>query len=270
MLNKRKLFNITKHNRATDGFHSINFGAIGISPIPKENMESTEQTQEPEVVDQAVDTHEKSPQMSFAELRKKADDAERKAWEANKELELMKQMQKQPVTPVQEEEFDYTQLAQQEFPDGKNLVKAFGSINKKLSHYEQQLHEKDIKIKALEFSQAHPDFKDIVTSENIEKYIKSDEDNFEAVSKSSDPLGKVYRLIKKSAAYQADVAAKATKSKPVSQEQKKVDEKDKAPRTGSMGVRSEAVSTAARLSNSTMTREQRNALWAETQAAARK
>ena len=46
------------------------------------------ETQIPEIVDQAVETHEKSPQDSFAELRKAKEDLERQVWQAKKELEL--------------------------------------------------------------------------------------------------------------------------------------------------------------------------------------
>jgi hypothetical protein len=236
-------------------------------------MEATEQAQTPEVADQAVEHHEKSPQESFAELRKAKDDAERQAWQAKKELELLRQMQMQQQQQMQapkaiEDDYDYRQLAQDEFPEGKNVARALGSIDRKMSAYEQKRQEDQIKIQALEFAVEHADFKDVVTAENIEKYIKSDEDNREAVETAKNPLRKVYNLIKKSAAYQADSAAKAPK--PVSQEQKRVDERDNKPKTGSMGVRSDAVSVAAQMSNSTMTKQQRNALWAETQAAARK
>ena len=232
-------------------------------------MENTESSPNPEVAAQDVQTHEKSPQESFAELRKAKDDAERQAWQAKKELELMqRQIQTQMPVQQQEPDFDYRQLEQEEFPDGKKLVKALGTIDKKLSSYEQKLAEKDIKIQALEFAHDHPDFKDIVTAENIEKYIKSDEDNREAVEKASNPLRKVYNLIKKSAAYQADLSAKT--AKPASQEQKRVDEKENKPKTGSMGVRSEAITAAAQVSNSRMTKEQKSALWNETLAASRK
>ena len=132
-------------------------------------MENTEQAQIPEVADQAVKTHEKTPQESFAELRKAKEDAERQAWQAKKELELVhRQMQSQNVSqPVQEDDFDFRQLESEEFPDGKKLVKAFGKIDKKLSGYEKQLLEKDIKIQALEFAVDHSDFKDVVTADNI-------------------------------------------------------------------------------------------------------
>lgn len=239
-------------------------------------MENTEQTQTPEVVDQAVETHEKTPKESFAELRKAKEDLERQLWQAQKERELYeKQMQMQaqqmqkPQQPP-EEDFDFRQLENEDFPDGKKLVKAFSSINKKMSGYEQQLAEKNQKIQILETATEFPDFKEVVTAENIEKYIKSDEDNREAVEKATNPLRKVYNLIKKSAAYQADKAQAAVKDKPVSQEQKRVDEKEGKPRTGSLGVRSDAVSTAAQVSNSKMTKEQKSALWKETMALARK
>lgn len=238
-------------------------------PLSKENMEETEQTQTPEVVDQAVKPHEKSPQESFAELRKAKDLADREAWQAKKELELVKQQMQSQMQPTQtEQEFDFSQLAKEEFPDGKKIFDAFGQINKKLSGYEAKLQEKDIKIQALEFAIEHADFKDIVTPENIEKYIKNDEDNREAVEKSANPLRKVYNLIKKSAAYQAEVASKVAKVP--SQEQKRVEEKESMPKTGSLGVRSEAVSTAAQISNSRMSKEQKMALWKETMAAARR
>ncbi len=231
-------------------------------------MTSPEQTQAPDVVDQAVNSHEKSPQESFAELRKAKEDLERELWQARKEKELYErqmQAQQKPQAP-QEEDFDYRQLETEEYPDGKKLVKAFNQVNKKLSAYEQNLVQKDQEIMILKAQTEFPDFKEIVTADNIEKYIKSDEDNREAVEKAANPLRKVYNLIKKDARYQADMA----KTKPISQEQKRVDDKDKAPRHGSVGVRSEAVSTAARMSNSTMTRDQRNTLWKETLAAARK
>jgi len=241
-------------------------------------MSSVVETQSPEVVDQAAETHDKkSPQESFAELRKAKEDIEREAWQAKQELKWYKeqqlQAQQKPQAP-QEEDYDYRQLEKEEFPDGKNLVKALNTFNKKLSGYEQKLAEKDQKIQILETATEFADFKDVVTAENIEKYIKSDEDNREAVeyaqATGKNPLRKVYNLIKKSAAYQAETATKAVKDKPISQEQKRVNDKEGVPKTGSLGVRSEAVQAAAKLSNSTMTKEMRNSLWKETLAAARK
>lgn len=245
-------------------------GATEISPISKENMELTEQAQIPDVADQAVETHEKSPKESFAELRKAKEDLERQLWQAQKERELIeRQMQYQQLPQqqlTQEEEYDFRQLEKEDFPDGKNLSKAFSTINKKMSSYEQKLAEKDQKIQLLETAQEFDDFKQVVTAENIEKYIKSDEDNFEAVQKAANPLRKVYNLIKKELKYQGISLDK----KPISQEQRRVDEKESKPKTGSLGVRSEAVTMAAQLSNSKMSREQKNALWAETVASARK
>ena len=238
-------------------------------------MSLTEQTQIPDVVDQAVETHEKTPQQSFAELRRAKEDLERQLWQVNKEREweknaqLQQQQQRAPQQP-QDEDYDYRQLENEEFPDGKKLVKAFNTMNKKMSSYEQQLTEKNHKIQALETSHEFPDFKEIVTAENIEKYIKSDEDNREAVEKATNPLRKVYNLIKKSAAYQADKAQSAAKDKPISQEQRRVDEKEGKPKLTSLGVRSEAVTYAAKLSNSSMSKEQKTTLWKETLAASKK
>lgn len=240
-------------------------------------MEQTEQAQNPEVAAQAEDPHvaKKSPQESFAELRKAKEDLERQLWQAQKEREMFeKQMQMQQQIhnsqQPQEEDFDFRQLEQEDFPDGKKLVKAFNQVNKKLSNYEQKLAEKDQKLQILETATEFADFREVVTAENIEKYIKSDEDNREAVDKAANPLRKVYNLIKKDARYQADNASKASKSKPPSQEQLRVDDKESKPRTGSLGVRSEAVTAAAQMSNSKMTKQQKNALWAETLAASRK
>ena len=240
-------------------------------------METTEQTQIPDMVDQAVENHEKkSPQESFAELRKAKEDLERQLWQAQKERELYeKQMQMQaqyqqaPQT-IPEEVYDYRELEQEEFPDGKKLVKAFNHFNKQLSDKDKKIAEANQKLLILETAQEYPDFKEIVTAENIEKYIKTDEDHREAVEKATNPLRKVYNLIKKDARYQAEKLNKEQKSKPVSQEQQRVNEKEGKPRTSSLGVRSEAVTYAAQTSNSRMTREQKNALWAETQACARK
>lgn len=228
-------------------------------------MEVTEETQNPEVVNQAVNTHEKTPQESFAELRKAKDDLERQLWQAQKEREMLeKHMQQQRAPIQQEEEFDYRQIEQEEFPDGKKFAKAFSSIDKKLSGYEQKLVEKDFKIQALEFAVDHADFKSIVTPDNIAKYITNDEDNRESVEKSANPLRKVYNLIKK------EIALEQKLKQPPSQEQRRLEEKEERPKTSSIGVRSEAVNFAAQVSNSRMTKQQKSALWAETMAAARR
>jgi len=243
-------------------------------------MSLTEQAQIPDVADQAEENHEsnaKTPKESFAELRKAKEDSDRKAWQSEQELKWYKdqqaqslQRQQQASQQPQEEDYDYRQLEQEEFPDGKKLVKAFNSMNKKMSDYERKLAEKDQQVQILQTAQEFADFKDVVTAENIEKYIKSDEDNREAVEKAVNPLRKVYNLIKKDARYQADKAAIASKDKPISQEQTRVNEKEGKPKLGSLGVRSEAVSTAAALSNSRMSKEQKNTLWKETLAASRK
>ncbi len=241
-------------------------------------MENTDQAQIADVAAQPVDTHEKHPQESFAELRKAKDSLERELWQARKEKELYeKQVASQQQAQLEqqrraqqqpEEEFNFDELANEEFPDGKKLHQAFKSFDRKLSGYNQKLSEKDAKIAALETAIEYPDFRDVVTAENIEKYIKSDEDFTEAVEKAANPLRKAYNLIKKSAGYQAEKAKSV--EKPVSQEQRRIEDKEGKPKLGSIGVRSEAVGAAARLSNSSMTRDQRNALWKETQAAARK
>jgi hypothetical protein len=235
------------------------------------------QTQTPEVVVQAVETHEKSPQESFAELRKAKEDLERQLWQAKKEHELEKQMQMQQQQQMQlrstqppEEEYDYRQLENEEFPDGKKLVKAFNQINRQMVEKDKKQAETNQQLLYLQTCQELPDFKEIVTAENIEKYIKTDEDNREAVEKATNPLRKVYNLLKKDARYLADIASKSAKDKPKSQEQIRVDEKEGKPKLGSLGVRSEAISTAAAVSNSKMTKEQRAALWKETQACARR
>ena len=240
-------------------------------------MEVTESAQIPDVATQAVDHHEKkSPQESFAELKKAKEDLERQNWQLQKQGEMYEkqlQMQQQmhmSTTQPPEEEYDYRQLEQEEFPDGKKLVKAFNQFNKQLSAKDKAIAEANQKLLILETAQEFPDFKEIVTAENIEKYIKSDEDNREAVEKASNPLRKVYNLLKKDARYQADKAAAAQKTKPISQEQQRVDEKEGKPKLGSLGVRSEAVSTAAAMSNSKMTKDQRAALWKETLAASRR
>lgn len=239
-------------------------------------MSLTEQTQNPEVVTQAGETHEKkSPQESFAELRQAKERVERDLWQAQKELELQRQMyQQQTQASVQqssnpEEEFDYRQLEQEEFPDGKKLVKALNQFDRKLSEKDKKLVEAHQKIQILETATEFPDFKDVVTPENIEKYIKTDQDHIESIETAKNPLRKVYNLIKKDPRYMADLEAKKS-SKTISQEQRRVDEKETKPKVGSIGVRSEAVSTIGKISNSTMTKEQKMALWKETLSYARK
>ena len=243
----------------------------------RKSMSSQEvQTQLPDVVDQALENHEKkSPQESFAELRKAKEDLERQLWQAQKEREMYeKQMQMQAQyqqksqQEPEEEEFDFRTLEQQEFPDGKNIAKAFNQFNKKLNEKDKRIAEANQKLQVLETATEFADFKTVVTPENIEKYIRNDEDNQEAVQKAANPLRKVYSLIKKELERQElrDFKTKAS----VSQEQKRVDEKDTKPKLGSLGVRSDAISAAAALSNSKMSRQEKAALWKETLAASRK
>lgn len=240
-------------------------------------MSQTEQAQNPDVADQAVETHDKkSPQESFAELRRAKEDLERQLWQAQKEREMYeKQMQmqaqyqqKQNAQEPEEEDYDYRQLEQQEFPDGKNIAKAFNQFNKKLNEKDKRIAEANQKLQVLETATEFADFKTVVTPENIERYIRNDEDNQEAVQKAANPLRKVYSLIKKELERQELMDFKTKAS--VSQEQKRVDEKDTKPKLGSLGVRSEAVSAAAALSNSKMSRQEKAALWKETLAASRK
>ena len=240
-------------------------------------MSQTEQAQNPDVADQAVDTHDKkTPQESFAELRKAKEDLEKQLWQAQKEREMYeKQMQMQAqyqqklnVPEPEEEEYDYRQLEQQEFPDGKNIAKAFNQFNKKLTEKDKRLAEANQKLQVLETATEFADFKTIVTPENIERFIRNDEDNQEAVQKAANPLRKVYSLIKKELERQELKDFKAKSS--VSQEQKRVDEKEHKPKLGSLGVRSEAVSAAAAMSNSKMSKQEKAALWKETMSAARK
>lgn len=234
------------------------------------------ETQVPAVVEQAVETHEKkSPQESFAELRKAKEDLERQLWQAQKEREMYeKQMQMQaqyqqkPQPIPEEEEFDFRTLEHEEFPDGKKLAKAFNQFNKKLTEKDKKIAEANQKLQVLETATEFADFKSVVTPENIEKYIRNDEDNQEAVQKAANPLRKVYSLIKKELERQ-DLLDFKTKSH-TSQEQRRVDEKETKPKLGSLGVRSEAVSTAAAMSNSKMTKQEKAALWRETMSAARK
>jgi len=240
-------------------------------------MEATEQAQTPDVAAQAGEHHDKkSPQESFAELRKAKEDLERQLWQAQKEREMYeKQMQmqaqyqqkQQPAIP-EEEEFDFRTLEQEEFPDGKKLAKAFNQFNKKLTEKDKKIAEANQKLLVLETATEFADFKTVVTPEHIEKYIRNDEDNQEAVQKAANPLRKVYSLIKKELEKQELVEFKQRAS--ISQEQKRVDEKEAKPKLGSLGVRSEAVSAAAAMSNSKMTKQEKAALWKETLAASRK
>ena len=180
--------------------------------------------------------------------------------------QLMQQQQAQkPVEAPEEPDFDYSQLDNEDFPDGKKLAKAFQTVNRKLATYDKRLAEKDRKINVLETAVQNKDFAHIVTPDNIKKYIETDEDNLDLVRRAENPGQKIYNLIKKSAAYQADTKVKAAPS----QEQSKVDEKGSKPKTSSIGVRSDAITTAAQISQSKMTREQRNTLWAESQGFAK-
>lgn len=239
-------------------------------------MEATEQTQLPAVVEQAGENHEKkSPQESFAELRKAKEDLERQLWQAQKERELyekqltMQSQYRQPQSQVEpEEEFDFRTLEQEEFPDGKKLAKAFNQFNKKLTEKDKKIAEANQKLQVLEAATEFADFKSVVTADNIEKYINRDEDNRETVKAAANPLRKVYSLIKKELEKQELVDFKMRSS--VSQEQKRIDEKESKPKLGSLGVRSEAVTAAAAMSNSKMTKEQKTALWKETMSLARR
>ena len=205
-------------------------------------------------------------------LRAQRDELRQQNQWMQQQLSQQQQFQNRPKAPIEEvdEVYDFNQLEQEQFPEGKNLAKAFKTLDKRLKSYDQKLTAKDQKIAVLEAAMQHKDFNDIVTADNIKKYIETDEDNLESVRKADNPGLKIYNLIRKSAAYQQDLQKNKSTPAAASQEQKRVDEKDMKPKTGSIGVRSEAVGIAAQISNSKMTKEQRNALWAQTQSSARR
>lgn len=217
----------------------------------------------PEVAQPEVTGHEakqSSKDYNFDQLRKQKEYFEQEAYRLQQQNLALQQatsnMRKAPEE--QEEAFDFRQLENEEFPEGKKLAKAFNSMDKKFKGFEQKLSEKDRKIQILETAMEYKDFAEVVTDANIEKYIKNDEDLLEAVRTASNPGKRAYNLIKKSASYQAD---QGNKKQVVSQEQKKVDEKESKPKTSSIGVRSESVTMAAKFSN--MSKEQKQALWKE-------
>lgn len=211
---------------------------------------------------QATENHadndsRKSYQENLVNLRKKSELLEQQNLLLQQQLMQQAQQRQQPQEV--EEAFDFSMLEREEFPDGKNLAKAFKSVERKLKSYDQKLTEKDRKINLLETAVQYKDFAEVVTPENIKKYIESDEDNLEAVRTASNPGRRLYNLIKKNADYQHSLEKKAP-----THEQRKVEEKESKPKTGSVGVRSEAVGVAAQLSSSRMTKEQKAALWRET------
>ena len=218
----------------------------------------------PSVADHEANTHKEN----LVALRKKSELLEQQNLLLQQQLHQHAQMNGvKSREPEPEEQFDFSQLETEEFPDGKNLSKAFRVLDKRLKSYDMKLTEKDRKIAVLEAAVNHKDFNEVVTAENVKKYIESDEDNLESVRNAANPGLKIYNLIKKSHAYNSDLQAKKSVQ---SQEKQKVEEKETKPKTSSIGVRSEAINAAASMSNSKMTKEQRNALWAETQSAARK
>jgi hypothetical protein len=222
-----------------------------------------------DVVNPAVEDHEmKSAKDNLIALRRKSELLEQQNLLLQQQLHNHAQANGVKAKQLEpEEQFDFSQLETEEFPDGKKLSKAFSVLDRKLKAYDTKLSEKDRKIAVLEAAVNHKDFNEIVTAENVKKYIESDEDNLESVRTAANPGLKIYNLIKKSHAYQQDQLSKKSVA---SQEKQKVEEKETKPKTSSIGVRSEAVGIAAAISNSKMTREQRNALWAETQSAARR
>lgn len=218
----------------------------------------------PDVANQEVKSQPQigSKEYNFDRLRREKEDLERQLWQERQEKLMMQNAAK----PAPDEQFDFKQLEQEEFPDGKKLAKAFGSFNSQLAGLQKGLKEKDQKIALLETAIQFKDFAEVVTDENIEKYIKSDDDLFDAVRTASNPGKRAYNLIKKNADYQASLS----KKKAPSQEEKRIADKETAPKTSSLnsGVRSEAITSVGQYSK--MSKDQKNALWAEVQRFARR
>lgn len=228
---------------------------------------------ESEIATQTVEDHasdsKKTERDNLVALRKKSELLEQQNYLLQQQLYQQQQslVNSRGVNQPQEEaeeHFDFNSLSKDQFPEGEKLAKAFSHLERKLGKYDKKLSEKDAKIAVLEAAVKYKDFDEICSTENIKKYIESDEDNIESVRKAANPGLKIYNLIKKSHAYQSDLIKK--KVPPISQEQKKVEEKETKPKTSSVGIRSEAISTVSGVTNSTMTREQKLALWQETVA----
>lgn len=240
-------------------------------------MTETESVQS-DVATQTVEDHasesRKTERDNLVALRKKSELLEQQNYLLQQQLLQTQHMGQsgysrgqQPQEEI-EEHFDFNSLSKDQFPEGEKLAKAFSHLEKKLGKYDKKLSDKDAKIAVLEAAVKYKDFDEVCSTENIKKYIEQDEDNIESVRKAANPGLKIYNLIKKSHAYQSDLVKQ--KVPPISQEQKKVEEKETKPRTSSVGIRSEAISTVSGVTNSTMTREQKTALWKETAALASK
>lgn len=201
-----------------------------------------------------------SKEYNFAQLRQQKEQLERELERERQEKLYLMQMnqQKHFQEQPQEQEFDWNSLNTEDFIEGKKVAQAFGYIQKKVS-------EKDQKIQLLEAALNNKDFHEVVTDENIKKYIMNDPDYVEAIKTASNPGQRLYKLIKNHKDYQADMIQKNKPS--MTPEQRKVIENDTKPKQSSMGIRSDAVKVAARYSE--MSKEDRAKIWQETQKLAR-
>ncbi len=202
---------------------------------------------------------------NFIQLRQKTEQLERDLDRERQEKVYYMQMQQQRQidqnqTP-QEPDFDYRSFETEDFVEGKKVAKALASLDRRLS-------EKDKKISVLEAAISNTGFNEVVTEENIKKYIMNDPDFVALVKGSSNPAQAMFKLISKNGDYIADKAQKERSSKPISQELKKIAEDSGRPKTSPVGVRSESIKHAAKFSE--LSRADKAALWAETQKLARR
>lgn len=201
-------------------------------------------------------------ELNFELLRHKTEQLERDLERERQEKQSLMQM-RQPIQqqPQAEPDFDWNSLETEDFIEGKKVSNALKHINKKLS-------EKDKKIALLEAAVSNAGFNDVVTEQNVKKYIMNDPDFVDLVRNSSNPGQAMFKLISKNADYLAEKALKEQKAKPISQELKKLAEDAGKPKSSPVGVRSESIKHAAKFSE--LSRADRAALWEETQRLSRK
>lgn len=199
-----------------------------------------------------------TPQESFSELRKRAEQAERERNEAYQTLRRIEEyaLQQQQQTPHKQPDPE-PELDDDDYVEARHFKSQLNSLKQELNQYKQQ---QAISSLEMQVKSRFPDFERVVNPENINKFMQMKPELAESFRQTPDSYNKaaaIYTLMKDLGIYQ-DQTYNANNDR--------VDTNFNKPRTASSLKKTEsALSHAAEFSGNRLTEDRKKEIWAQMQ-----
>ncbi len=222
--------------------------------IDPENQPSNDQNLQQET----QDTHKPTPQESFSELRKRAEQAERERNEAYhtirriEEYALQQQQQANYKQPEPEPELD-----DDDYVEARHFKSQINTLKQELNQYKQQQAVSSLEM---QIKSRFPDFEKVVNTDNINKFMQLKPELAESFRQTPDSYNKaaaIYTLMKDLGIHQEQTYNPSNE---------RVDTNFNKPRTASSLKKTEsALSHASEFSSSQLTEDRKKEIWSQMQ-----